>query len=178
MTRKTVMAILVTLLVVGAAAAADDSRWINVHVTEPATNTNVEVHLPLNLVLTVMNGIRVDGFDAGKVELDIDDVDIDWPGVFAAIKDAPDGKFVTVKSDDADVNVSKQDGTMLIHVDQKEDEHAVVDVRVPMELVDALTIDDRNRIDVKAVLASLDRLPDGDLVRVTSDEANVRVWIE
>ena len=35
-----------------------------------------------------------------------------------------------------------------------------------------------NTLDVAALLQSLDKLPNGELVKVTSNEANVRVWIE
>ena len=45
---------LAALLAAPAAFAADDTRWVNVHATENSSNTNVELHLRLNLVLTVL----------------------------------------------------------------------------------------------------------------------------
>jgi hypothetical protein len=170
--------IVVAALLVAGVASAQGTRWINVHVTEPSSETNVEVHLPLDLVLTVLKGVRVDHFDAGKVDLDLEGAEIDWPEIMAALRDAPDGKFVNATTAEADVQVSKESGLMLIHVTQKEDEHAVVDVRVPVQLMDILSIDDDNRIDVAGLIQSITDLPDGELVRVTSDEANVRVWVE
>jgi hypothetical protein len=170
---------IVALLAAPAAFAADDSRWINVHVTENASNTNVEVHLPLNLVLTVMSNIDVEHFHGGHVDLELDeDIDIDFPEIMQAIKDAPDGKFVTVTSDEADVNVHKQAGILYVTVNQKEDEMAQVEVTMPMELMDALSFGEKNTLDVATLLQSFDRLPNGELVKVTSNEANVRVWIE
>ena len=47
-----------------------------------------------------------------------------------------------------------------------------------MELMDAFSFGEENTLDVAALLESFDKLPDGELVRVTSEEANVRVWIE
>ncbi len=159
--------------------AGEPVRWLNVHVTDTAEEADVKVHLPMTLVLAVLDGIDVEGFHKGRVELELDDdVDIDWPAVMTALRDAPDGEFVTVASREADVTVRKQGGTMRIHVSQKEDEHAQVDVTVPSALIDALSIDDENHLDVRSLLASLDSLPDGDLVTVTSREANVRIWIE
>ena len=169
----------VALLAAPAAFAGDDGRWINVHVTENSSNTNVEVHLPLNLVLTVLRNVDVENFHGGHVDLELDeDMDINFPEIMAAIKDAPDGKFVTVTSDEADVNVHKQGGTLFVDVNQKEDEMAKVQVTVPVELMDALTFGEENTLDVAALLESFDKLPNGELVRVTSNEANVRVWIE
>ena len=41
------------------------TRWVNVTVTENSSNTNVEVHLPLNLVLTVLRNVDVENFHTG-----------------------------------------------------------------------------------------------------------------
>ena len=165
------------LLIAGTVAAETSGRWVNVTVNEPASGTKVEVHLPLELVLTVLDGVDVEHFRAGKVELDTD-VDVDWPKLLAAVKDAPDGQYVTVEDPEADVQVSKRGGTVLVHVTGKGAEAENIDVKVPAELLAALSVDDQNRIDVKALVASLAALPNGDLVTMTSTEANVRVWIE
>jgi hypothetical protein len=85
---------------------------------------------------------------------------------------------VTVTSDEADVNVHKQAGTIYVTVNQKEDEMAQVEVTMPMELMDALNFGEKNTLDVAALLQSFDKLPNGELVKVTSNDANVRVWIE
>ena len=180
MKRKVVILVAIAaLLAAPAAYAGDETRWVNVHVTENSSNTNVEVHLPLNLVLTVLRNVDVENFHGGHVDLELDDdMDINFPEIMAAVKDAPDGKFVTVTSDEADVSVHKQAGTLFITVDQKEDEMAKVEVTMPMELMDAFTFGDENTLDIAALLQSFDKLPDGELVKVTSTEANVRVWIE
>jgi hypothetical protein len=173
------LAAIVALLAAPAAYAADDTRWVNVHVTENSSNTNVEVHLPLNLVLTVLRNVDVEHFHGGHVDLELDeDIDVDFAEIMRAIKDAPDGKFVTVTSDEADVNVHKQAGTIYVNVNQKEDEMAQVEVTMPMELMEALSLGEENTLDIAALLQSFDKLPNGDLVKVTSNEANVRVWIE
>ena len=173
---------LVAILTLAAAPAlhADDAtRWVNVTVTENSSNTNVEVHLPLNLVLTVLRNVDVENFHHGHVDLELDDdMDINFAEIMAAVKDAPDGKFVTVTSDEADVNVHKEGGMLYVSVNQKEDEMAQVKVTMPMAMMDALTFGDENTLDIAALLGSFDQLPDGELVKVTSEEANVRVWIE
>ena len=173
------MVAVAALLAAPAAYGADETRWVNVHVTENSSNTNVEVHLPLSLVLTVLRNVDVENFHGGHVDLELDDdMDINFPEILAAVKDAPDGKFVTVTSDEADVSVHKQAGNLYVTVNQKEDEMAQVEVTMPMELMDALSFGEENTLDVAALLQSFDKLPDGDIVKVTSTEANVRVWIE
>lgn len=176
--RRIALVALALVLVTAPAVADTPTRWVNVHVTEASSNANVEVHLPLNLVLSVLRGVNVEQFHDGKVHLDIDDVDVDWNQIMLGLADAPDGKFVTITSDDADVEVSKQAGFMNVHVDDHSDDQAKVDVTLPMSMVRALTIDDNNELDLAALLASFDELPNGELVRVASADANVRIWVE
>jgi hypothetical protein len=168
----------IIILATGFAVASEDTRWVNVKVTEHSEGTNVEVHLPLNLVLSVLKSVDVENFHRGHVDLDIDDVDIDWAEMLAAVKDAPDGQFVTVESSDANVSVRKEGGTFFIDVDEIDGEQAKVKVQLPVEFMDAIYINDESQIDIAAMLESFDRFPDGDIVTVESSDANVRVWIE
>jgi hypothetical protein len=180
MRRLTTVLIALALVAAAPVAAADSTRWLNVHVTEHTEGANIEVHLPLNLVLSLIRAIDVENFHAGKVDIEIEeDVEIDWPEVFRAIKDAPDGDFVKIDAENADVIVTKSGGTITIDVDAKEEEEqAKVNVTVPASLIDALQVDEENRIDIAAVLESFSDFPDGDLVTVESADANVRVWID
>jgi hypothetical protein len=179
--RHALAALAIIVLVAGLAgpAAADEpTRWLNVHVTEPGTETNVEVHLPLSLVVSVIDSINVEGFEAGKIDLELDDADIDWPAVLAAVAEAPDGEFVRAKTQDADVSIVKRQAMIYVDVTEHEGDNAVVKVTLPVALLQSLNIDNQNKVDVKALLGSIDQLPDGELVRVTSDDANVRIWVE
>jgi hypothetical protein len=180
MKRTPIIVLAVALLAAAPAFSTDTTRWLNVHVTEQHAGTNVEVHLPLNLVLSVLKSVDVEHVHAGKVDLEIHDADIDWPQLLAAIKDAPDGDFVKVDADDANVLVSKRGGTLTIDVSEfgDEGEKAVVKVTLPDTIIDALSIDEENRIDLAVLLQSFEQLPDGDLVTVDADDATVRVWIE
>lgn len=175
--RNRALVTLAAVLLVAGLAAAQDGRWINVNVDEVATGTKVEVHLPLDLVLNVLDGVDVEHFHGGHVELGTD-VDVDWPRVLGAVKDAPDGEYVKVQGPDEDVQVMKKGGTLFIHVTGKGESPETVDVQVPASVLTSLNVDAENRIDVKALIQSLASLPSGDLVKVTSNEANVRVWIE
>ncbi|MEN8165614.1 MAG: hypothetical protein ABFS37_15915, partial [Acidobacteriota bacterium] len=159
-------------------AGATDGKWINVHVTENESNTKVKVHLPLNLVLSVIGAVDVEGFEGGKVHLQTEDVDIEWLEILSSVKDAVDGEYLVVESDEADVNVTKKANTILVTVNQKTDEKAQVEVVLPAQLLDAIHVDEEDRIDIAALLNAFDNFPEGDLIRVTSAEANVRVWVE
>ena len=178
MKRRVSILVAIAALLAAPAVFAGETRWINVNVTENSSNTNVEVHLPLNLVLTVLRNVNVENFHHGHVDLDLDDMDVNWPEIMAAVKEAPDGEFVTVTSNEADVKVRKEGGTLYVNVNEKGGDNAVVEVTLPVQMMDALTLGESNTIDVAALLESFDTLPNGTLVKVTSDEANVRVWIQ
>jgi hypothetical protein len=176
--RFKILFITLAALSLATAVFADDGRWLNVHVTEAEDNTNVKVHLPLNLVLSVLGGIDFDGFEGGKVHIHTDDVDVDWVNLISSLKDAPDGEYVTVDSDEADVVVTKVAEGFKVHVDQKRDEMAKVDINIPASLINAFHVDENDNLDVAALLRAFDELPNGNLITVDSAEANVRVWIE
>jgi hypothetical protein len=179
MRRASIVVVAIALAVAGPALAADTTRWLNVHVTEAEEGTNVQVHLPIDLVLSVIQAVNVENFHAGKVDMKLADADINWSQIFQAVKSAPDGEFVKVDASDAKVLVSKAKGTITIDVNATDEEKpALVKVTVPASLVDALSLDENNQIDVAAMLRSFDSLPSGDLVTVDSPDAKVRVWIE
>jgi hypothetical protein len=173
------LALIAVALVIAAPAAAEQPmRWLNVHVQEASEGANVQVHLPMQTVLAMMRAIDIEEFDQGRVHLDVDDADIDWQALLAAVREAPDGEFVTATSDDADVVVRKIDGMLTVDVDEKGGDNARVRVRVPAQLLDAFTVDENNMLDIAAMIERLADLPGGDLVQVEADDATVRVWIE
>lgn len=178
MKRRLMVILAAALLAAAPLGAADPDRWLNVNVLDKSDGTKVEVHLPIQLVVAVLNSIDAENLHGGKVQLDIEDADIDWPQLLAAVKGAPDGEFVKVDAPDAKVQVSKRAGTLYVNVVETAEDHATVNVTLPMSMIDALQFDDANQIDMAALLTGLDQLPDGDLVTVEADDATVRVWVE
>jgi hypothetical protein len=178
MNRRLMVIFAATLLAAAPLGAADPDRWLNVNVLDKSDGTKIEVHLPIQLVVAVLNSVDVENLHGGKVQLDIEDADIDWPQLLAAVKGAPDGEFVKVDAPDAKVQVSKRAGTLYVNVIETAEDHATVNVTLPMSMIDALKFDDANQIDVAALLTGLDQLPKGDLVTVEADDATVRVWVE
>lgn len=178
MKRRLMVIFAAALLAAAPLGAADPDRWLNVNVLDKSDGTKVEVHLPIQLVVAVLNSVDAEKLHGGKVQLDIEDADIDWPQLLAAVKASPDGEFVKVDAPDAKVQVSKRAGTLYVNVVETAEDHATVNVTLPMAMIDALKFDDANQIDMAALLTGLDQLPDGDLVTVDADDATVRVWVE
>lgn len=178
MKRNVLLGFAAVMLSALAVMAAEPQRWLNVNVTEKGDSTVVKVHVPLNLVTSVIGSVKTKDFDGGLITLDTDEAEVDWPKLLEAIKGAPDGDFVTVEAPDADVKVSKTAGTIHIRVTEKKENGAKVNVIVPQDLIAALNVDAQNRLDIRPLLDKLAQLPSGDLVTVEAEDANVRVWIE
>jgi hypothetical protein len=166
------------LLAAALSFAGEPVRWLNVHVVSHEDNAKVDVRVPMNLVTAVLGSVKTDQIRAGKIRLDVNNVQIDWPKLLNAIKQAPDARFVTIASDDADVTISKKAGTVFIKVHQKTQHKADVNVQIPESLLGAISIDQQNRLDLNALLQALGKTTRGDLVRVTAPDADVRVWID
>ncbi len=182
MFRKSVVFAAVTMLLATSVSLAGDTteptRWLNVKVNATKDHADISVRIPMSLVTTFLDAVKTDEFQGGKIRIDTEDVEINWPKLLGAIKNAPDGRFVTVQSDEADVRVEKLAGMLRIHVQEKTGDREKVKVMVPAALLDAVSIDDQDRLDIKKLLANLDSNITGDLVRVEAPDASVRVWID
>jgi hypothetical protein len=102
---------------------------------------------------------------------------MDWVPLLQKMKTLPDSEFVKVDSPEAFVTVNKKNGYFLVNVQERGEGKNTVDVKLPVALLDAFSVDEKNQLDVKAFITKLGELPAGDLVRVTG-EADVRIWVE
>ena len=179
-----------------AAATTDSSsqaeRWLHVAVTcKDENGERVRVNLPISLARTVLNSVQKGKLDHGIIHVDngrMNDVDI--RAMLKAVKAAQDGEYVTVEGKDTNVRVRKQGNMFLIHVEDKTGKHINlehhksgsgpenVDVRVPIEVADALFSGAPDELNVGAALDLLSRHDHLELVSVQDSENNVRVWID
>jgi hypothetical protein len=175
---KTVVLAVAAFLVASLALCASGTRWLNVHVQERTDGTEVSLHVPFNLVHAVVEAVHTEELSGGRLRLHVEGCEVDWPRILRELDAAPDGQYVTVKDGEADVAMSKQAGMVRVDVDERSGEHARVRIRFPESLLAAFRVEADGRIDIKALLVELEKVPVGDLITVASDEADVRVWVE
>jgi hypothetical protein len=178
MLRKTIFIASLIVLSFSFAFSEEKVKWINVHVSESAEETDVKIHLPFTLVTAAVQAVKTKDFDQGKVKLHLEDTDIDIVTLLQEIKKAPDGEYVKVEDKEANVLITKKSGTIYIDVNEKTGEKAKVKVTVPDTILDAVQIDEDNQIDVAAMLSALEDVESGDLVTVDAEGTSVRIWIE
>lgn len=179
MTTKRIALVGIAMLLLSAATASAtvEDRWLHVRVQEhDGDQEYVAINVPLQLVGALLPTIETDEFHHGKIILDDHDLDeIDLHAALKALRDTPDGEFITVRSRDENVRVAKQDGFFVIDAD---DDGEKVRIRVPLQIVDAMLGGGRNEIDLMAALDVLADSGNGDLITVESDDSSVRIWID
>jgi len=176
--RRIALAAIALLLFSTAALAGLEGRWLHVRVQEFDDDEDfVSINVPLELVGALLPTIEADEFHGGRITIDDRDMsDIDLRAALEALRDTPDGEFVTVRSRHENVRVAKERGFLVVNVEDRDGEKGRI--RMPLKVVQAMLSGGRNEIDLTAALEALADSVDGDLVTVESDDSNVRVWID
>jgi len=175
--KRFIIAVWVLALVTGVAVAQD--RWLHVSVQDfDSADDHISINLPLSAIEGMLSGTEIDGLRNGKIHLgDHADLDgIDLREVLLALRDAPDSEFVTIRSREDSVRVAKEDGYLLVNVDEAHGDR--VRVRMPMEVVDVLLEAEDQEVDVVRLLDALEVLDGTDLISVDSNDTRIRIWID
>ena len=161
------------------AMAAPTIRYIHVRVSNPRNHQIVRVNVPLELAEKVIPAINHGQLRDGKIQIcDFRADNVNIHAILDALKTAPEGEFVTVQDTGNDVRVAKEHGRLVVHVIDKHSGENV-DVTVPWEVAQALVSDTNpDQLNVVAAVRVLANVGDTTLVRVTSHDENVRVWID
>src|SRR6266568_1424053 len=159
--------------------ASSPERYLHVRVSNPTTHELVRINVPLSLAEKVIPAINHGQLRNGKVRIcDVAADNVNLRVILDALKTAPEGEFVTVQEPGNDVRVAKEHGQLVVHVIDNESKENV-DVTVPWDVAQALiTNTGENELDIEAAIKALAAAGDVTLVTVTSQEENVRVWID
>jgi hypothetical protein len=169
------------LMATQAAPAAPADRYLHVQVSESnKQGENVNVNVPLAVAEKVLPTIDRGPLHQGRVTISSESFQgIDLPTIMEAIRSGPDGQIVSVKEKDENVDVSKANGNIVVHVRDKGPQGEKVDVTVPVQVVNALfSGTQKGELDVAAALQALDQAGDTFLVTVEDASEHVRVWVD
>ena len=172
-------------------ASSTAERWLHVAVDcKDDKGERVRVNIPISLARSVLTSVQHGRLDHGIVHIENAHMnDVDMRAILKAVKAAQDGEFVTVEAKETNVQVRKLGGMLLIHVMDKSGRHVHtnrskpageenVDVRVPIEVADALFSGNPDELNVGAALDLLARHEQLELVSVKDAENTVRVWMD
>lgn len=169
--------LLLGLGLTGSATAAD--LWLHVRVEEN-DGAKVKVNVPVSMLEKAIAMVPLEHLEHGRIHLDDCCEDLtpaELRELWQEIKDSPDMTFVTVEEDDESVRVWKESGYLKVHV-RDHDDQEVVDVQVPLRVVDALLSGDQDDLNIEAAIQALVEEGEGELVTVSGEDERVRVWVD
>lgn len=177
-----VLAVAGPFAVAAAAQDAGPQPWLHVRITGDGDGSgNVRVNVPLSaaeaLLGLVPHRISPDGrlrLAGRKMPINVAAVRDLWQ----AIVQVGDTEFVAVDGEDETVRIARKGDLVTVRVEERdEDGNETVDVQLPIAVVDALLAGDGETLNVRAAVERLGELR-GDVVRVSEDERQIRIWID
>ncbi len=165
------------LLAVAALPAAASDYWLHVKVEE-ADDTRVMVNLPMSVIDKALPMLPQEHLRRSHIHMEEWDLSLgELRELWREVQDTPDATFVTVEDGDERVRVWKEGGYFKVSV---VDGHGgeTVDVKLPARVVDALLSGEGEELNLAAAFEALRDAGAGDLVTISGQNEQVRVWID
>ncbi|REJ83961.1 MAG: hypothetical protein DWQ36_22365 [Acidobacteria bacterium] len=173
---------MLTLLLVAAPGAASE-RWFHLKVDEHSSDgAEVTVNLPLSLIEMAFEMIPEDLSQEVSSELEVElnehgfQVD-QLRRLWEEVRYGDDATFLQVRENDSEIRVSKV-GDLFVAETVGETDDVRVDIRFPLQVVDALFSSGTDRLDFAAAIRALADYGTGDMVTVRDRDSSVRIWID
>ena len=140
---------------------------------------DANINLPLSAVEPLLSLVPHGAMSDRLLDLTGEEVNVAaMRDLWRAIAGVGEAEFVAVDGEDETVRIARTGDQINVQVEEcDEDGGEVVDIRVPVAVVDALLSGDGEALNVHAAVAQLGELR-GDIVRVSGGEHQVRVWID
>ena len=163
----------------GSASAPASSAWVHVRVEEANRSSRVSVNLPMPVVEAALSAAPETIVSKGRVKIGDSKCGIslaEMRKIWQEVRDGGDAELATIEEKDETVRVARRGDLVQIHVTERGGKEEVT-VDVPVGVVDAALRGQGDTIDFKALVQEL-RKHRGDVVRVSGDDSDVRVWID
>lgn len=140
---------------------------------------DANINLPLSAVEPLLSLVPHGALSDRLLDLTGNEVNVGaMRDLWRAIAGVGEAEFVAVDGEDETVRIARTGDQINVQVEEcDEDGGEIVDIRVPVAVVDALLSGDGETLNVHAAVAQLGELR-GDIVRVSGGEHQVRVWID
>lgn len=161
----------------GAWAETSGARWIHIRVDDNDDgHGRVDIQVPVTLVSGLLPALK-DRVSSERMHIDGKDLDMnELRSYWAALRDAKDGEYVTVRDQNANVRISKKAGQFLLNVDESPN-GSRVRLKIPLPLVDAV-LAGGDTIDLQSIGKALEGAPSGEILTVDDVDSHVRIWID
>jgi hypothetical protein len=176
--RPIVAITLAALLSLPLLAQQKKDPWLHVEVRESKNEPEiVKVNLPFSMVDVALKIAQDKKLNGGKFRLDSTELSVpDLKKMWTEFKKAGNADFVTVEKKTESVKISREGNYLLIKVTEKNQQK--VDLRVPVDVVDALLATPGDELDIKAALVAMQQKGSGNILSVTDKDTKVRIWVD
>jgi hypothetical protein len=154
---------------VGTYLLAGDSHFLRVEVNQQE-GSQVNLRIPLSMIPAFEDSLR-----QALEEVEVQSNGIRVREIWQAVRDAGPTNFVEMQSEEGRILISTTDEWIQVQADGQLQEK--VTMQIPLSLCDAL-FTDAESVDLQNVVAILESMAGKDLVRVDTDDADVRIWVE
>lgn len=130
----------------------------------------LQMTLPINVITSFQTQIK-DAFDSLQEESQ----ELDFVEIWRSIKETGPTDFLEVRGKDGNIKISTTESHLVAVVDSEED--GTINAQVPLALGDVLFSAGQD-FDWATIIVALEQLEGQDLIKVSSEFINGRVWIE
>jgi hypothetical protein len=165
------------LLSAGLVLAAP-KMWVHVHVEETAKSETVKINLPISVIETMLPVIQEKSMRDGTININDRELRIEeLRKVWQDIRDAGDMDFISIEKPDGNVRVYIQGNYLMVQPEEKS-RKSKVDIRIPLQVVDAMLSGKGNELNLAAGVKALRDSGVKDIITVKDEDTSVRVWID
>lgn len=181
MLRSFLFGFLGSVMLAGSALAGDQA-WLHIRIdSDDPDGDRVRVNIPVEMVETMLPMIETDEFGNGRIQINDTELDgVELRKLWNAVKNAEDGEFVSVENRRESISVAKEAGVLQIRVRESDDEKDGdrFDMKLPMEVVDAMLSGDEEELDLVAGLQALREHGSAILLTGSDDGEDIRIWVD
>jgi hypothetical protein len=181
MKRTGVLIGIITLLICSLAFAQAQKKvpWMHLEVLENSGDPEtVKVNLPISMIDVALDVVKDKNFKNGRLKFDHSDISVEeMKQLWNELKNAGDAEFVKVEKKDEKVTINRQGDLVLIKVINTRNAENV-DIKVPVNVVDALFSGPGEELNLKSALTAMKGRNVGDIITVKDSKTHVRIWID
>jgi hypothetical protein len=176
--KKLFLSAALIVLVAGLAPAAAAKMWVHVNVKDSFKDETVKINLPLSVIEAMLPMIEEEQLRKGSIQINDHDFKVeDLRKAWNEIRNEGDMEFITVEGRDGNVSV-RIEGKYLLVQPEKKSENSKVDIRLPLQVVDAMLSGTGNQLNLAAGIKALRDSGVKDIITVNDNHSSVRVWID
>ena len=176
--RLAVMACALAVVMVSAAAAGE-TRWVDVRVERTSGGPPIALHLPAAFAGAALEALEVGRWHGGVVPLGAPPKGLPgWEGLLAMLNAMRPGDSLEIAAGGTVVRARRTDSTLHLHAVREGERAGELRAAIPAEALRSVSVTPEGELDLRPLLETLATFPPGELARGHDATARFRVLVE